>query len=376
MRILLTGGGTGGHFYPVLAVIRALKKIAEEERFVEMDVVYMSDSPFDSRALREEGVKFVSVPAGKMRRYFSLLNFTDLFKTLLGIIRAVIYVFWQMPDVVFAKGGYSSFPALLSARLFKIPVVIHDSDAAPGKVSVWASKFAKRVGISFGESAKYFPKEKTALVGNPVRARILGGNPEEAKAVFGQAGGMPTILVLGGSQGAVKINDVILDILPEILAEAKIIHQCGQNNLDEVSKRSLVVLEKSGLKDRYKLFAFLDEDSLRSAALVSDLIISRAGAGAIFEIAAWGKPSILIPIYNSPQDHQRANAYSYSRAGGALVIEEPNLTPHVLLTEINKILGDKARMEKMGQAARSFAKPDAARSLAREIITLALEHSN
>lgn len=375
MRILLTGGGTGGHFYPVLSVLRALKKIAEEERLVEMDLVYMSDSQFDPRVLREEGVKFVSVPAGKLRRYFSLLNFTDLFKTFFGILRAALYIFRQMPDVVFAKGGYSSFPALLSAKFFRIPVVIHESDAVPGKVNVWASKFAKRVGISFGESAKYFSKVQTALVGNPVRARVLGGNPKEAKAVFGQDSGAPAILVLGGSQGAAKINDVILEILPEILAEAKIIHQCGPNNMDEVSKRSSVVLEKNAYKDRYKLFAFLDEDTLRNAALVSDLIISRAGAGAIFEIAAWGKPSVIIPIRDSAQDHQRENAYAYSRAGGALVVEEANLTPHILLVEIKKILGDQTRRAQMSRAALAFAKPEAARTLAREIITLALEHS-
>ncbi|QQG46299.1 MAG: undecaprenyldiphospho-muramoylpentapeptide beta-N-acetylglucosaminyltransferase [Candidatus Niyogibacteria bacterium] len=374
MRILLTGGGTGGHFFPIVAVIRALKKMAESEKFVEMELVYLSDSPYDLGILKEEGVEFISVPAGKIRRYFSLFNFTDLFKTAWGIIRAIIYVFGKMPDVIFAKGGYASFPALIAARLFKIPVIIHESDSAPGRVNRWAGSFAKRIAISFPESAKYFPSSKTALIGNPVRERILGGNIEEARSIFGYED-VPTVLVLGGSQGSAKLNDILIDILPEILKEAKIIHQCGKNNFDDVSKRISVVLGQNQFKNRYKLFAFLDENILRSAVLVSNLIVSRAGAGAIYEIAAWGKPSLLIPLHNSAQDHQRQNAYAYARAGGAaLVVEEENLAPNLLLAEIRKLLSDKPRLERMARAASNFAKIDAAEILARQIILLALEH--
>ena len=373
MRILLTGGGTGGHFYPIIAVVRALKKIAEEERFVEMSLVYAADNPYDEHLLKEEGIGFVTVPAGKIRRYFSLLNVSDLFKTAWGILRAIVYVFRQMPDVVFAKGGYASFPVLIAARIFGIPVIIHESDSVPGRVNRWAGSFAKKIAISFPETAKYFSESKTALTGNPVRTRLLGGNTEEAKSVFGYEN-LPTILVLGGSQGAANINNVVLDILPDILKEIKIIHQSGKNNFDDISKRVSVVLSQSSFKNRYKHFAFMDEDTLRNAALVSNLIISRSGAGAIYEISAWAKPSILVPIDDSAQDHQRQNAYAYARAGGAVVVEESNLTPHILMGEIRKLLADPSRLERMSQAAKSYSKPDAAESLARQIITLATEH--
>lgn len=373
MKILLTGGGSGGHFYPVLAVIRALKRIAEDEKFIDMRLIYLSDSSFEPQILKEEGVEFVSVPAGKMRRYFSLLNFLDLFKTAWGILRAFIYIFLQMPDVIFAKGGYASFPALISAKLFRIPVVIHESDAVPGKVNRWAGSFAKRIAISYPESAKYFPHRPAALIGNPIRARVLGGNLEEAQTIFGYEI-LPTILVLGGSQGSAKINNVLVDVLPDLLKDFRIIHQCGINNFDEVNKRTGVILQKDPFKNRYRLFPFLDENILRSAAVISNLIVSRAGAGAIFEIAAWRKPSILIPIRNSAQDHQRQNAYAYARAGGAMVIEEENLTPHLLLAEIRKLSYDQPRLEKMRLSASNFAKTDAADVLAREIISLALEH--
>jgi UDP-N-acetylglucosamine--N-acetylmuramyl-(pentapeptide) pyrophosphoryl-undecaprenol N-acetylglucosamine transferase len=374
MKILLTGGGTGGHFYPIIAVVRALKKIAEEEAFINMELIYFSDRPFDANMLREEGVRFVSIASGKMRRYFSFLNFIDFFKTIWGIFQAIIAIYADMPDVVFAKGGYVSFPALFAAKLFRIPVIIHESDITPGFVNSWAAKFAKRIAISFPESIKYFPESKTALVGNPVRLRILGGNPDEAKEIFGM-GGAPAILALGGSQGAQKINNVILDILPELLAEAGIIHQCGQKNLDSVSKQSLVILEKSEFKERYRLYGFINEDDLRSASSIASLIISRAGAGAIFEIAAWGKPSILIPIADSAQDHQRQNAYAYARTGAAAVIEEINLTPHILISEIKKILSDEGRRIGMKKAAAEFAKVDAAEKIARQIVDLALEHA-
>ncbi len=374
MRILLTGGGTGGHFYPLIAVARALKKIAEEERFIEMDLVYLADNPYDEKLLKEEGIEFVAVSAGKFRRYFSLLNFTDIFKTAWGISRALMYIFRRMPDVVFAKGGYASFPALIAARIFGIPAIIHESDSAPGAVNRWAGSFAKKIAVSFPESAKYFPEAKTALVGNPVRTRVLGGNLEEAKSIFGYDD-LPTILVLGGSQGAVKLNDVLIDILPDILKEAKVIHQSGKNNFDDASKRISVILNQNPLKDRYKIFPFMDEDTLRNAALVSTIIISRSGSGAIFEISAWGKPSIMIPIAGSAQDHQRQNAYAYARTGSAVVIEELNLTPHILMGEIRKLLADRPRLERMGQAAMSYAKPNAAELLARQIISLALEHS-
>ncbi|MEK7599000.1 MAG: undecaprenyldiphospho-muramoylpentapeptide beta-N-acetylglucosaminyltransferase [Patescibacteria group bacterium] len=374
MKILLAGGGTGGHFYPIVAVVRALKKIAEEEAFINMELTYFSDQPFDANMLREEGVRFVSVSAGKMRRYFSFLNFIDFFKTILGIFQAIIAIYADMPDVVFAKGAYASFPALLAARLFRIPVIIHESDIAPGFVNSWAAKFAKRIAISFPESIKYFPESKTALVGNPVRSRILGGNLNEAREIFG-IDSAPVILALGGSQGAQKINNVILDILPDMLSEAVIIHQCGPKNLDSVSKQSLVILEKNEFKDRYRLYGFINEDDLRSASCAASLIISRAGAGAIFEIAAWGKPSILIPIADSPQDHQRQNAYNYARTGAAAVIEENNLAPHILIAEIKKILSDKTRQISMNKAAAAFAKIDAAEKIARQIVDLALEHA-
>ncbi|MBI2039173.1 MAG: undecaprenyldiphospho-muramoylpentapeptide beta-N-acetylglucosaminyltransferase [Candidatus Niyogibacteria bacterium] len=374
MKILLTGGGTGGHFYPILAVARALKKLAEAESIARLDLLYLSDHPFNADLLQQIGIRYHRIPAGKMRRYFSILNITDFLKTAVGMLSAIWRSLIEVPDVVFAKGGYASFPALSAARLLNIPVVVHESDTVPGRVNRWAARFAKRVAIAFPEAAEFFPKEKTALVGNPIRSEIIGGNLEEAAVIFG-ATLAPTVLVLGGSQGSERINNAILAILRDLVSDARVIHQCGDTNYETVAKQSATVLEGHEYRERYRLFGSLDEGELRNAALVATVIVSRAGAGAIFEAAAWGKPAILIPLPESAGDHQRKNAYAYARTGASLVIEESNLTPSVLATEIRKIIQDPERQEKMRTAARAFARPDAAAVLAKEIMALALEHA-
>lgn len=372
MKILLAGGGTGGHFFPLIAVARELRSYAAEQRLVTVELTLMSDSPFNQPLLQEEEIQFVSVPAGKLRRYFSLLNISDFFKTVFGVARALWYMFRHVPDVIFAKGGYASFPALLAGRFFRIPIIIHESDAVPGLVNSWAGKFADRIAISFAETAQYFPKERTALTGNPVRKEVLGGNIEEAEGVLDLERGVPTVLVFGGSQGAKKINDILVDALPELVTQVQIIHQTGERQLKEIRDRSGIVLEKTSLARRYHPFAFLDAPLLRNASRASTLVVSRAGAGTMFEIAAWGLPSIMIPLPDAAQDHQRKNAYVYARTGAAAVIEETNFTPHILSAEIMRIIADTEVQNNMRSAAQSFARIDAARKIAEEIIRIGI----
>ncbi len=374
MKILLTGGGTGGHVYPIFAVAHQLQKLAQIEGIVKLDLLYFSDRLFDPDRLKQMGIRYRWIPAGKVRRYFSLLNITDFFKTAFGMVLALWGVFIEVPDVVFAKGGYASFPVLLAARLLRIPVVLHESDTVPGWVNRWAGAFARRIAIAFAEAAAFFPNERTALVGNPIRQEVLGGSVAEAEVIFG-SGTMPVVLVLGGSQGSERINEAVLTVLSELVKSVRVIHQCGDRNEDGVRKESATILEKSEYRANYHVFGTLDDGQMRSAGRIATLVVSRAGAGAIFEIAAWGKPAILIPLSESAQDHQRKNAYAYARTGAALVMEESNMTPSVFSAEIRAIATDTERQEKMKKAAALFARPDAANLLAREIMTLALEHA-
>jgi len=290
----------------------------------------------------------------------------------MGLARAFWMVYKIFPDVVFGKGGFASFPVLAAARFFGIPVIIHESDSTPGRVNRWAAKFAERIAVSFPETLEYFPKEISAYTGNPIRARILGGNEEEALALFSLEPHIPVILVLGGSQGAKPINDIFVQLAGRLTEEYQIIHQTGKDHYDNVLKEASVILEKSPHRVRYRIFPFLKEDELRNAARLAKLVISRAGANTLFEIAAWGIPSIVIPLPHSSEDHQRHNAYIYARSGAGEVIEQPNLTPTVFLNQITKLLTDEDRRSKMTAAAQRFSRVDAAEKIAREIIRVGL----
>ncbi|MEK7558532.1 MAG: undecaprenyldiphospho-muramoylpentapeptide beta-N-acetylglucosaminyltransferase [Patescibacteria group bacterium] len=375
MKILFGGGGTGGHFYPIIAIVQALNEIIDKGKIIDAKIYYLSTTPYNKRILFENGITYREIPAGKLRRYFSILNFFDVFKTIIGTLKSLWVVYSIYPDVVFGKGGYASFPTLLAARILKIPVFIHESDSVPGKTNIWASRFAKRIAISYEEASAYFPEEKTAYTGQPIREDILKPLHEGAHEFLKLNPAVPTILILGGSQGAELINDTILRALPELLPKYQIIHQVGNTNLDTVEKLASVIIKDSPYKDRYRAFGYLNDFSLRMSSGISRLVISRAGS-TIFEIAAWGLPSIVIPITDSNGDHQRKNAFNYARSGGCTVVEENNLSPHVLISEIKKIMETQALEDKMGKGAKNFYHPDAARTIAKGIISIALEHES
>ena len=374
MKIVFTGGGTGGHFYPVIAVVEKVNQIIDHEHILGAKLYYVSDGSYDKKVLTENELMFEQVSAGKMRTYFSLKNFSDIFKTFFGVINAIFKLFSIYPDVVFGKGGYASFPVIFAARILRIPVIIHESDSAPGRVNKWAGRFAKKIAISFPEAADYFPKERTAWVGQPIRAEIEHGALRgEALEYFKLEESLPVIVIIGGSQGAELINNTVLDALPRLTKNYQIIHQTGINNFKIVSGQADVILEDSRYKSRYIPFAFLNPLQLKMAAGAASIIVSRAGS-TLFEIASWGVPSILIPFTSSNADHSRKNAFNYARAGACSVIEEANMTANILSSEIERILGDTEGYERMTQSAKTFSKPGAAEKIARELVDIALSH--
>lgn len=372
MIILLTGGGTGGHFYPTIAVARALRAIAEKEHIIKLDLFFADGAPFDPQLLTEENIRFIKIPSGKLPRFVSLHYLISPFRMIVGVVTAFWQLYTLMPDVVFSKGGYAAFPVLVAARILRIPVIVHESDVVPGKVNAWSAKWAARVAISFPQSAHYFKTANIALTGNPIRHQVIGGTTEEALETFALEEHIPVILVLGGSQGAERINEVVLDMLPEAVSHCQIIHQTGSRNIDEVQARASVIIGQNPLKHRYHAYSFLPEVDLRNASHIASLIIARAGAGSIFEAAAWRLPAILIPLPHAAQDHQRENAYAYARFGGCEVIEETNLTPHIVLSAIDKILNDPQKKATMQRAAQEFARLDAAERIAEEIIKIGI----
>ena len=377
MIILFTGGGSGGHFYPIIAIAEALRAIADREKITGLKLYFMSTGPYDTEQLLRHQIIYKKNIAGKMRSYFSLSNFTDFFRMVWGSLAALVSVFLLYPDVVVGCGGYASFPALFAARVFGIPVVIHESDTVPGKVNRWAGKFATRIALSHSGAYRYFPAGKTAVTGHPVRL-ALQGEMDQASALreFGESGNAsPVILVIGGSQGSELINDTILDILPRLLERYIVIHQSGRARFDSVKSRVRVVLERVGASSHYHLYPYLNDEVYRAAGSAANLAISRAGSG-LFELAHFGVPTIVVPITVSAGDHQRKNALASAESGASIIIEESNFTGNLLLSEIERVMNDTKEYERMKEAARAWVNPDAAVQIASEIISLALTHEN
>lgn len=369
MKIVFAGGGTGGHIFPIIAICREIRRIYPEEK---IQFLYMG--PRDELGvtfLSQEGIKVKIITAGKIRRYLGVgaffLNIIDvLFKIPLGILEAFFSLFFSAPDLIFSKGGYGSITTVIAGKLLGIPIFLHESDIAPGLANRFLGRFATEIFISFSRT-EYFSPQKMILVGNPIRREILEGSKEKALEIFKLSGGKPVILILGGSQGAQRINNVILVILPEILGEFELIHQAGVRNFKTVKKEVEVILPGESRK-YYHLSSFLKEDELKHAYAICDLIVGRAGAGTIFEVASLEKPSILIPLPEAAQNHQLKNAYSYAQNGAAMIIEKVNLTPNFFLERIKYLFSHPSEMEKMKKGAKEFSKPKAAKVIASYIV--------
>ncbi len=377
MTIAFTGGGTGGHFYPIIAIAEAMRDLVREQQLIEPTLYFLAPDPFDEKALFENGIGYIRIPAGKMRRDASVANVAGFFVTIIGTISAFFTLFRLYPDVVVSKGGYGSVPTVLAARILGIPIVIHESDAKPGRANLMAGKFAVKIAISFESAAQYFPKKvqgRIARTGIPIRKALMRTEVEGARELLGLDPAVPTVLILGGSQGSVRINEAVISGLPELVSFANVIHQTGQANFANVEGVSKVALANSPNASRYHPFNYLSEVTLQRAAGAANLVISRAGATSIAEIGLWKKPAILIPIPESISHDQRTNAYAYAGTGAAVVLEENNLTPHLLASEAKRIVSDPALAKKMGESAAGFTDPDAARILASAILGIALTH--
>lgn len=376
MRIALTGGGTGGHFYPLIAVTQAIEDLCAEKTLIEPEIYYFGPKAFDGTAILEHDIIHISSPAGKGGEG-PIAKIAGFFGALIGTIRATLQLFRVYPDVVFSTGGYAAFPTLMAARLLMIPVVIYDADATPGKVSRWSAKFAKWIAVAHPDAGAQFPaklRPKIARVGHPIRKEIMGFAREGGHEFLKLDPSVPTIFVIGGSQGARKINETLLDALPDLVTRYNIVHQAGVANLEEVNGIASVSLKGSPYYDRYRIFGLLNTLAIRMTAGISSIVVSRAGSGSIFEIASWNIPAILIPIPPDVSHDQTENAYSYARAGGAVVIEQENLSSHVLAAEIDRLMNDATKREGMIEAAKRFARPDAARKIASVLLEEAISH--
>ncbi|MFA6407767.1 MAG: UDP-N-acetylglucosamine--N-acetylmuramyl-(pentapeptide) pyrophosphoryl-undecaprenol N-acetylglucosamine transferase [Candidatus Paceibacterota bacterium] len=370
IRIAFAGGGSGGHLYPLLAVADALRK----EMPSDLELLYFGPRHMLAEEFEAREIISYRIASSKFRRYFDIANIIDIPKFFWSILQALVKLYSAMPDVVFSKGGPGALAVVLIARWYRIPVIIHESDAVPGLTNRLSASFAKKILVSFKNAEQFFSKEKVRLVGNPVRVGLGSsyGDPKILKEQMQFDSTKPLLLVLGGSQGSQRINSFVLDNLEELIKEIQILHQTGVANYENARILSQSAIKNIGetFASHYRLTPFLSNNQMREALSAADIVMSRAGSGAIFEIAASGKPAILIPLSDSAGDHQRANAYEYTEFGGGITIEENNFTLNLVLSQIRGILKNDEMRQKMHEKALTFYRPSAATDIATEILDI------
>lgn len=373
-RVLLVGGGTGGHVYPLVAVARALAAQAQQQG-TTLDLLLLGDGEYARRAAKEAGIRYSSIIAPKVRRYASTGNVLDVFKIPVALVQSLWKLFWYMPDVVFAKGGYTCAFPTLAARFYRIPVYLHESDSVPGMANKILAKRSKLVFTAFASADQYFQQlhRPTMQVGNPVRTQLAGIDHASALGALQLDATKKTILITGGSQGAQQLNDIILNTLVQMVQKGyNVIHQAGEKNFTAV-KAAIEQYMTEGkdsyaplIAAQYRVYAFLNETEMATAYAAADVVVTRAGAEALSEIAYLSKPCIVVPLAGSANDHQIYNAADIGRFG-AVVIDGANISPQIMLQQIEHIL-DPAVHADISQRIKAFAKPDAADAIARVLL--------
>lgn len=324
-RIILTGGGTAGHVTPNIALLPRLKEL-------NYDIHYIgSYNGIEKELIEQFGIPYHGISTGKLRRYFSLQNFTDPFRVIKGLDEARKLVKILKPDVIFSKGGFVSVPVVMAAKSRKVPTIIHESDMTPGLANKLSLSSATKVCCNFPETLEHLPEGKAVLTGSPIRQELLSGDKFKAREFLHFTSDKPVIMIVGGSLGAVAVNNAVRAILPELLKDFQVIHLCGKGKVDE----SLMNIEG------YAQFEYIKEE-LRDLFAITDIVISRAGANAICELLALHKPNLLIPLSaNASRGDQILNARSFERQGFSMVLEEEEITNEILLGAIRNLYANR-----------------------------------
>lgn len=354
--IAFTGGGTGGHVYPGLSVIERLR-----ERWKGRIVWIGSGKEMERLAVEAAGVEFFMISSGKLRRSFSFRNLTDVFRIIAGYFAARRLLSELSPLLLFSKGGYVSVPPCMAAVSLGIPVFTHESDLTPGLATRINAKKASKIIVSWEKTLSYLPenlRKKAIVAGNPVRASIGKGDPRKGLSWLGFETGLPVILVLGGSQGARQVNELITALLPRLSGLACVAHQTGSGH--EPCRPA-----DSG----YKGFEYVRSE-MADILAAADIIVGRAGAGTLWEGAVAGKPMILIPLAGSgSRGDQVENAEMLAEAGAAICLTGANATPEALFTALLPLINEPEKRRTIATAAQKIARPDAAMTIADMILS-------
>jgi len=356
MKIVLTGGGSGGSVAPLLAIAEELKKQKSEIEFL---FIGTKRGEPEKEMIKNYHFKFCSIFSGKLRRYFSLKNFLDPFLILLGFFQSLFILACFRPEIIISSGGFVAVPLTLAGWFFKIPSLIHQQDIIPSLTNKILAPFAKKITVSFDKSLRDFAKNKTVFTGNPVREIIKKGDQERAIKKFNLEKNLPTLLVLGGGTGAQKINELISEILPELTKFCQIIHLTGKGKL-KIENWELKI------KERYHPYEFLITE-IADAYAVADLVISRAGLNVLTELAILGKPTIIIPIPDSPQE---ANSRYFQERNAAIVLDQKTLDLEKFLNTIKDLINNPVKRKSLSENIEKIMPPQPGEKIVKEILLL------
>jgi len=362
VRVVLSGGGTGGHVYPALAVAAALRQELSEKGPLELLYIGVRGR-MDDQLMTDEIMPFRAVRAGALRGRSPWGFIQGVSNLLLGTMEARKYLKKFRPHVVFATGGYASVPVAVAARIGRRPLLVYLPDIHPGWAVRLIARLATRIAVTSDASLPHLPKGKTSVTGYPVRRGFLGAARDEAQRRLGLDPSLKTLLVSGGSLGAHSINRLVAENLPGLAALCQIVHVSGAADLDWLTRVHDELPEE--LRSRHHLYPYLHEE-MPWAMAAADLALSRAGASTLGELPALGLPAVLVP---GPFSDQEANARYLSERGAALTLTNSHVSGAVPL--LKELLNDDERLKTMSQAARTLARPDAAGRIAGLLIEMA-----
>jgi UDP-N-acetylglucosamine--N-acetylmuramyl-(pentapeptide) pyrophosphoryl-undecaprenol N-acetylglucosamine transferase len=388
LRIVVTGGGTGGHTLPAIATVAEIRRLISKHYVdVGLQLLYIgSSNGLEARLAKEAGIEFVPIATGKLRRsanpirLLSLRNIRDAANVPIGFFEALKVVGAFHPNVIFSTGGYVSVPPVLAGRLLNIPIVMHEQTVQVGLANRISARISSRIALSYLESENELSandRKKCFITGGIVRPEVTSGDADAARATFGLPGGLPVVYVTGGAQGSSVINRAVRDALPDLIGSCCIIHQCGKQKgpvQDENLLKSAADLLPNELKIRYAVRSYIGEE-IGDVYALADLVVGRSGAGTVSEVCAVGKAALFIPLVPTGGDEQTRNAQRLEQLGAAVILKQSDLTGQVLTNKVLDLLSNPVNLRAMGDAARAEYRPEAAKTLANAVISMGLHQS-
>lgn len=354
MKVVVSGGGTGGHIYPALALINEIKKNDDTVEFLYIG----TENGLEKGIVTRAGIPFQSIEITGFKRKLSIDNVKTIMRFINGVQKSKQYLKEFKPDVVIGTGGYVCGPVVYAAAKLKIPTIIHEQNSLPGLTNKFLAKYVDKVAICFKDAASFFPSDKVVLTGNPRASEVLGHDRLKGKNKLGLQHDKKYVLIFGGSRGAKAINNAVLDMLPTLKKKNyQVVYVTGEVHFDSVMQE----VEKVGLPSNVIVKPFIH--NMHEVLSAIDLIVARAGATTLAEITALGLPSILIPSPYVTANHQEKNARSLSDHDAAIMLLEQGLTGSELETTIDTILLDDIKLGRMKQASSNLGIQDAASRL-------------